>query len=101
MDTAALPGREPVGERGLQGLGGEAGLHLGGPLDPACQGGHATQVPYVPQQPGYNKRLRAARDLVQHCIRALASSTALWFGDVQHNDATSQPVICLLVAYDH
>jgi hypothetical protein len=24
--------------------------------------------PHVPKQPGYNKRLRAARGLVQHCI---------------------------------
>ena len=26
--------------------------------------------PYLPQQPGYNKRLRAAGGLVRHCIRA-------------------------------
>jgi hypothetical protein len=48
--------------------------------------------PYVPQQPGYNKRLRAARGLVQHCVRALASSTALWSDDVWLVDST--PVEC-------
>jgi DDE family transposase len=48
--------------------------------------------PYVPQQPGYNKRLRAARGLVQHCVRALASSTALWSDDVCVVDST--PVEC-------
>jgi len=48
--------------------------------------------PYVPQQPGYNKRLRAARGLVQYCARALASSTALWSDDVWVVDST--PVEC-------
>jgi hypothetical protein len=48
--------------------------------------------PYVPQQSGYNKRLRAARGLVRHCIRALASSTALWSDDVWVVDST--PVEC-------
>ena len=48
--------------------------------------------PYVPCQPGYNKRPRAARGLVQHCIRALASSTALWSDDVWVVDST--PVGC-------
>jgi hypothetical protein len=48
--------------------------------------------PYVPKQPGYNKRLRAARGLVQYCVRALASSTALWSDDVWVVDST--PVEC-------
>ncbi len=48
--------------------------------------------PYVPQQPGYNKRLRAARGLVQHCARALAASTSLWSDDVWVVDST--PVEC-------
>lgn len=38
--------------------------------------------PYVRQQPGYKKRLRAARGLVRHCIRTLAASTSLWTNDV-------------------
>jgi DDE family transposase len=48
--------------------------------------------PYLPKQPGYNKRLRAARGLIRHCIRALASSTALWTDDVWVADST--PVEC-------
>jgi DDE family transposase len=48
--------------------------------------------PYVPQQPGYNKRLRAARGLVRHCIAVLARSTGLWSDDVWVADST--PVEC-------
>ena len=48
--------------------------------------------PYLPQQPGYNKRLRAAGGLVRHCIRALAASTSLWTDDVWVVDST--PVEC-------
>jgi hypothetical protein len=48
--------------------------------------------PYLPQQPGYNKRLRAARGLVRHCARALAASTSLWTDDVWVVDST--PVEC-------
>jgi hypothetical protein len=48
--------------------------------------------PYLPQQPGYNKRLRAARGLVRHCIRVLAASTSVWTDDVWVVDST--PVEC-------
>jgi hypothetical protein len=48
--------------------------------------------PYLPQQPGYNKRLRAAAGLIRHCIRVLAASTALWTDDVWIVDST--PVEC-------
>jgi hypothetical protein len=48
--------------------------------------------PYLPQQPGYNKRLRAARGLVRHCTRALAAGTSLWTDDVWVVDST--PVEC-------
>jgi hypothetical protein len=48
--------------------------------------------PYLPQQSGYNKRLRAARGLVRHCARALAASTSLWSDDVWVADST--PVGC-------
>jgi Transposase DDE domain len=48
--------------------------------------------PYLPQQPGYNKRLRAARGLVLYCNRALAASTSLWSDDVWVVDST--PVEC-------
>lgn len=48
--------------------------------------------PYVPLQPGYNKRLRAAAGLMLHCLRALAASTSLWTDDVWVVDST--PVEC-------
>jgi Transposase DDE domain len=48
--------------------------------------------PYLPQQPGYNKRLRSAAGLMLHCIRALAASTSLWTDDVWVVDST--PVEC-------
>jgi Transposase DDE domain len=48
--------------------------------------------PYLPQQPGYNKRLRAARGLVRDCARVLAASTSLWSDDVWVVDST--PVEC-------
>ena len=48
--------------------------------------------PYLPQQPGYNKRLRAAAGLIRCCIRVLAASTSLWTDDVWVVDST--PVEC-------
>src|SRR5579863_6330157 len=48
--------------------------------------------PYLPQQPGYNKRLRAAAPLIRHCIRALATATSVWADDVWVVDST--PVEC-------
>jgi hypothetical protein len=48
--------------------------------------------PYLPQQPGYNKRLRAARGLIRHCTRVLAAGTSLWTDDVWVVDST--PVEC-------
>ncbi len=48
--------------------------------------------PYLPKQPGYNKRLRAAADLIREVIRAIATDTALWSDDVWVVDST--PVEC-------
>jgi hypothetical protein len=48
--------------------------------------------PYLPRQPGYNKRLRAAAPLIRHCIRVLACDTAIWTDDVWVIDST--PVEC-------
>jgi hypothetical protein len=47
---------------------------------------------YLPHQPGYNKRLRQAADLVRTVIRALAADTTLWTDDVWVVDST--PVEC-------
>jgi DDE family transposase len=48
--------------------------------------------PYLPGQPGYNKRLRAAAALVTAVIRVLAADTSLWADDVWVVDST--PVEC-------
>ncbi|MFD4444906.1 IS982 family transposase [Nocardia sp. NPDC058519] len=48
--------------------------------------------PYLPQQPGYNKRLRGAAPLLLGVIRALALDTSLWTDDVWVVDST--PVEC-------
>ncbi|WP_433261319.1 IS982 family transposase [Actinosynnema sp. CS-041913] len=47
---------------------------------------------YLPRQPGYNKRLRNAADLVKAVIRLLAVDTTLWTDDVWLVDST--PVEC-------
>lgn len=44
--------------------------------------------PYVPQQSGYNKRLRAASSLITSMIRILARDTTLWSDDVWLVDST-------------
>jgi Transposase DDE domain len=48
--------------------------------------------PYLPQQPGYNKRLRALADTLRWLIGALARDTSLWSDDVWMADST--PVEC-------
>jgi Transposase DDE domain len=48
--------------------------------------------PYLPKQPGYNKRLRAAADLLRQVIGVLATDTSWWTDDVWVADST--PVEC-------
>jgi hypothetical protein len=48
--------------------------------------------PYVPEQPGYNKRLRKAADLLRRVTRTLAADTSVWSDDVWIVDST--PVEC-------
>jgi hypothetical protein len=48
--------------------------------------------PYLPRQPGYNKRLRAALPLVKQVIRVLAADSDFWFDNVWIADST--PVEC-------
>ncbi len=50
--------------------------------------------PYLPKQPGYNKRLRAALPLVKRVIRELAMNSDLWFDDIWIVDST--PVPCAM-----
>ena len=45
--------------------------------------------PYLPNQPGYNKRLRAVLPLVKQVIRELAADSDFWFDDVWIADSTS------------
>jgi hypothetical protein len=47
---------------------------------------------YLPGQPGYNRRLRAAAGLITTMIRLLAADTSLWTDDVWVVDST--PVEC-------
>jgi len=48
--------------------------------------------PYLPKQPGYNKRLRAATGLMRTLARLLAERTSTWADDVWLVDST--PVEC-------
>ncbi|WP_206330592.1 IS982 family transposase [Modestobacter sp. KNN46-3] len=48
--------------------------------------------PYLPQQPGYNKRLRALANTLRWLIGMLARDTSLWADDVWVADST--PVEC-------
>ena len=47
--------------------------------------------PYLPQQSGYNKRLRAALGLVKRVIRLLARSSEFWLDDCWIVDSTPVP----------
>ncbi|MFI9611596.1 IS982 family transposase [Streptomyces sp. NPDC052023] len=48
--------------------------------------------PYLPQQPGYNKRLRKAAELLRRVTRLLAADSSVWSDDVWIAD--SAPVEC-------
>jgi Transposase DDE domain len=48
--------------------------------------------PYLPQQPGYNKRLRALTETIRWLIGVLARDTSLWTDDVWVIDST--PIEC-------
>jgi len=47
--------------------------------------------PYIPNQPAYNKRLRAAQGLLRSVIRVLAEVSPSWFDDLWITDATPVP----------
>jgi hypothetical protein len=51
----------------------------------------ASLFPYLPQQSGYNKRLRAALGLVKRVIRMLARSTDFWLDACWIVDSTPVP----------
>jgi hypothetical protein len=47
--------------------------------------------PYLPQQSGYNKRLRSALPLVKRVIRGLATDSDFWFDNHWITDSTPVP----------
>ena len=44
--------------------------------------------PYVPQRPGFNKRLRRSGELIKHVMACLARACASWHDDVWLVDST-------------
>jgi Transposase DDE domain len=52
---------------------------------------HRDMFPYIPQDPGYNKRLRAALPQVKRLIRTLAKDTDFWHDTVWLCDSTPVP----------
>lgn len=44
--------------------------------------------PFLPGQPAYNRRLRAAGPLIRRAIRLLARDTGLWHDDAWLTDIT-------------
>lgn len=47
--------------------------------------------PFLPKQPGYHKRLKAARSLLCQAITTLAAACPSWFDDLWMTDATPLP----------
>jgi hypothetical protein len=50
--------------------------------------------PYLPKQPGYHKRLKAAYPLLCKAIGVLAECCPSWFDDIWMTDATPLPPRC-------
>ena len=48
--------------------------------------------PYVPERPGYNKRLRRSGEMIKHVLGALARDCPSWYDDVWLVDST--PIEC-------
>jgi hypothetical protein len=52
---------------------------------------HGHLFPFLPQQPGYNKRVRAALPQIKRIIRTLARDTDFWHDTVWVTDSTPVP----------
>ncbi|MEU8059043.1 IS982 family transposase, partial [Microbispora bryophytorum] len=52
---------------------------------------HGHLFPFLPQQPGYNKRVRAALPQIKRVIRVLARDTDFWHDTVWVTDSTPVP----------
>jgi hypothetical protein len=61
-------------------------------LDMIRRDSGATLIPYLPDRPGYNKRLRHSGELFQHVIASLARACPSWNDDLWLVDST--PVEC-------
>jgi hypothetical protein len=79
-------GQRPAGrlpERACQGARQNSGTGLLDRWPPGVRkSGSRGLFPYVPQQSGYAKRLRAASSLLTSMIRILAQTTSLWSDDL-------------------
>lgn len=68
---------------------GHARLHLRGRWPRHARSHLRRLFPSLPKQPGYDKRLRKAADLLRHVIRLLATDTSVWGEDVWIVDSTT------------
>jgi hypothetical protein len=91
-DRWYIAAAQRCGAGDLGGYAGHARLYLRGQLAAARPRASTTLVSYLPQQPGYNKRLRKAAELIRLVARTLAADTKLWTDDVWIVDST--PVEC-------
>ncbi len=76
-----MPGRGP----------GPAGRPVGAPLARLCYARLGHLFPYLPHQPGYHKRLKAAAPLLAATIDHLARQSPSWHDQVRLIDATPVP----------
>ena len=60
-------------------------------MDPLRRTHLTGMLPGIPQQPGYNKRLRAAGTLISAAITALAKDTPSWHDVLRLVDSTPLP----------
>ena len=74
---------------GLPGRGAGAARRPVGPL--AAAGYDAGHLPYLPKQPGYHKRLKAAGPLLAAALDFLAREAPSWHDQVRLIDATPVP----------
>ena len=73
-------------------VAGTTRLHVRSPVHPSRHAHLRPWFPYLPDRPGYNKRLRRAGHVMQHVIAALARACPSWNDDLWMVDST--PVEC-------
>jgi hypothetical protein len=97
-DTIRTPrwlGRPPPADRFRAGLPGRAQVLLGARSETHwiryARIHLRALFPYLPQRPGYNKRLRVALPLIKVAIRDLARDSDFWFDNHWIVDSTAIP----------